>query len=84
MAKTYDYFFKLLLVGDSGSGKTQVLFRFANDAFDSTFRSTIGLLCFHFGFVVCLISANSTMLIPPGIRLKVRNIPPAGTVSKGL
>lgn len=42
MAKTYDYLFKLLLIGDSGVGKTCVLFRFAEDAFNATFISTIG------------------------------------------
>lgn len=44
MAKTYDYLFKLLLIGDSGVGKTCVLFRFSEDAFNSTFISTIGAL----------------------------------------
>ena len=44
MAKTYDYLFKLLLIGDSGVGKTCVLFRFSEDAFNSTFISTIGKL----------------------------------------
>lgn len=44
MAKTYDYLFKLLLIGDSGVGKTCVLFRFSEDAFNSTFISTIGTL----------------------------------------
>ena len=43
MAKTYDYLFKLLLIGDSGVGKTCVLFRFSEDAFNSTFISTIGM-----------------------------------------
>ena len=43
MAKTYDYLFKLLLIGDSGVGKTCVLFRFSEDAFNATFISTIGL-----------------------------------------
>lgn len=43
MAKTYDFLFKLLLIGDSGVGKTCVLFRFAEDAFNSTFISTIGI-----------------------------------------
>ena len=48
MAKTYDYLFKLLLIGDSGVGKTCVLFRFSEDAFNSTFISTIGKIwCFR-------------------------------------
>lgn len=42
MAKTYDYLFKLLLIGDSGVGKTCILFRFSEDAFNTTFISTIG------------------------------------------
>ncbi|XP_050525185.1 ras-related protein Rab-8A-like isoform X2 [Daktulosphaira vitifoliae] len=44
MAKTYDYLFKLLLIGDSGVGKTCVLFRYAEDAYNATtFISTIGI-----------------------------------------
>uniref|UniRef100_A0A8C9WH97 small monomeric GTPase n=1 Tax=Scleropages formosus TaxID=113540 RepID=A0A8C9WH97_SCLFO len=43
MAKTYDLLFKLLLIGDSGVGKTCVLFRFSDDAFNTTFISTIGI-----------------------------------------
>uniref|UniRef100_H3ABH1 small monomeric GTPase n=1 Tax=Latimeria chalumnae TaxID=7897 RepID=H3ABH1_LATCH len=39
--KTYDLLFKLLLIGDSGVGKTCVLFRFSDDAFNTTFISTI-------------------------------------------
>uniref|UniRef100_A0A4W5KHK8 small monomeric GTPase n=1 Tax=Hucho hucho TaxID=62062 RepID=A0A4W5KHK8_9TELE len=42
--KTYDLLFKLLLIGDSGVGKTCVLFRFSDDAFNTTFISTIGEL----------------------------------------
>lgn len=42
-SKAYDYLFKLLLIGDSGVGKTCVLFRFSDDAFNSTFISTIGI-----------------------------------------
>eukprot|EP01135_Chromosphaera_perkinsii_P009379 Nk52_evm55s1737 gene=Nk52_evmTU55s1737 len=41
--KAYDYLFKLLLIGDSGVGKTCILFRFSDDAFNSTFISTIGI-----------------------------------------
>lgn len=41
--KTYDLLFKLLLIGDSGVGKTAILFRFSDDAFNSSFISTIGI-----------------------------------------
>ncbi|XP_063690996.1 ras-related protein Rab-10-like [Bolinopsis microptera] len=41
--KGFDYLFKLLLIGDSGVGKTCILFRFSDDAFNSTFISTIGI-----------------------------------------
>ena len=41
--KAYDLLFKLLLIGDSGVGKTCVLFRYADDTFNTTFISTIGI-----------------------------------------
>lgn len=41
--KAYDHLFKLLLIGDSGVGKTCLLFRFSDDAFNTTFISTIGI-----------------------------------------
>jgi GTPase SAR1 family protein len=41
-SKAYDYLFKLLLIGDSGVGKTCILFRFSDDSYNSTFISTIG------------------------------------------
>ncbi len=44
--KAYDLLFKLLLIGDSGVGKTCVLFRYADDTFNTTFISTIGMLVF--------------------------------------
>ena len=44
MDETYDFLFKLVLVGDSGVGKTCVLNRFAEDAFNSTYKATIGEL----------------------------------------
>lgn len=42
--KQYDLLFKLLLIGDSGVGKTCILYRFSDDAFNTTFISTIGIL----------------------------------------
>jgi len=42
-SKAFDYLFKLLLIGDSGVGKTCVLFRFSDDAFNASFISTIGI-----------------------------------------
>ncbi|CAD5210206.1 unnamed protein product [Bursaphelenchus xylophilus] len=44
MAKRqYDLLFKLLLIGDSGVGKTCIMYRFCDDAFNTTFISTIGI-----------------------------------------
>ncbi|KAK3588240.1 hypothetical protein CHS0354_029564 [Potamilus streckersoni] len=43
MAKTHDYLFKVLLVGETGVGKTSVLLRFFQDVFTDTFISTIGI-----------------------------------------
>ena len=44
MAKSeFDLFFKFLLIGDSGVGKTCILFRFADNAFNPTFIHTIGI-----------------------------------------
>lgn len=42
--KPYDYLFKILLIGNSGSGKTSLLYRFCDDTFNNTFISTIGRL----------------------------------------
>lgn len=42
MAKAYDHLYKLLLIGDSGVGKTCLIIRFAEDNFTSTYISTIG------------------------------------------
>ena len=42
MAKAYDFLFKLLLIGDSGVGKTCILARFAEDTYNLTFIISTG------------------------------------------
>ena len=39
----YDYLFKILLIGDSGVGKSSILARFTEDIFCETYISTIGV-----------------------------------------
>lgn len=40
---SYDMQIKLLMIGDSGVGKTCLLLRYANDSFSPTFITTIGI-----------------------------------------
>lgn len=39
----YDYVFKILLIGNSGVGKSSLLMRFADDIFSESFLPTIGV-----------------------------------------
>lgn len=43
MAKQFDFLFKFLLIGDSGVGKTCIIYRFVENKFDSSFVTTIGI-----------------------------------------
>ena len=43
MDETYDYQFNLLLVGDSGVGKTSILKRFSDDIFITTYMISIDI-----------------------------------------
>jgi Ras-related protein Rab-1A len=43
MNPEYDYLFKLLLIGDSGVGKSCLLLRFADDTYSDSYISTIGV-----------------------------------------
>ena len=39
----YDILFKVLLLGDSGSGKTSLILRYTNDVFQEVLVSSIGV-----------------------------------------
>ena len=41
--KDYDYLFKILILGDSFVGKTNILKRFIHNEFDSTTKETVGV-----------------------------------------
>ena len=41
--KQFDYTFKIVMIGDSGVGKSCILLRFADDKFNENFYATIGV-----------------------------------------
>lgn len=41
--REYDYLFKLVIVGNSGVGKSSILLRFADDSFSESYLTTIGV-----------------------------------------
>lgn len=61
MSPEYDYLFKLLLIGDSGVGKSCLLLRFADDTYTQSELLTLRHInIFYFSFIMP--SHNHTVL----------------------
>lgn len=58
MSKQYDVLFRLLMLGDSGVGKTCMLRRFIDSEFDPTHISTIGKLSNKFSVTPVSLSSS--------------------------
>ncbi len=57
--KQFDYNFKVVMIGDSGVGKSCILLRFADDKFNENFYATIGV---DFRFKNLMIGDSSVKL----------------------
>ena len=40
---TFQFIFKLILIGNSGTGKTSIINRFINEKFEDSYKCTIGV-----------------------------------------
>ena len=50
--KKYDLLFKVIMIGDAGVGKTQLINKYANDKFDLNYSTTIGVEFFNHNLII--------------------------------
>ena len=58
-SKHFDYTFKIVMIGDSGVGKSCILLRYADDKFNDKFYATIGV---DFRFKNVIVDGKSVKL----------------------
>ena len=66
----FDYLIKLILIGDSGVGKTCFLLRFADDNFTSSHISTIGTSTQYYSFFLLIFNQELILRLKRSILME--------------